>query len=1077
MQAQDCFKTWFERLLESENTEQTIPLQSPSPAAQAFCAIAAHQHQKGSVLWVVENDTAMLQGIRDLHALQPAGDTNYLTFPVVYEDKRAGQHVDIDGGGARRKTLHRLQTLARTQQNAIIITPIEALLQPTLSPYDLQNGSREVNLNEYMSLQEVRVFLENNGYDLEGEVLEKGQYAARGGILDVWTAESEFPFRLEWFGDEVESIRFFDPITQRTVEKTDSVMLAPIGETATANATLLDHITSLFAILWFDHDTICEHVENKTIANEGIIPNVCIQKPAEILYLDANALQANTQITQFASLEHAVRLPATGGTKQLEDARRIFLEDLMRYHRKGWHISIYFDTTGTRDHFIHHVMPDAGKTLQIEIGALSEGFRCPTIHRIIVAESDLYGRKRFPTQNDTIAKKAKRYAGSRINDFTDMEPGDLVVHTDHGVGRYIGVQKITFNGKNEEVLAIEYAEEAKLYVPVTHAHLLSRYVGMANASTRLHRLGGKRWIREKNAAGTAVMDLAAELLEIQARRNLLQGHAFAADGPLQHEFDHAFPFVETQDQMQVIAEVKADMEAARPMDRLICGDAGYGKTEVAMRAAFKAVSDGMQVAVLVPTTVLAQQHFQTFSERMSGFDIRIAVISRFQTTAQRKKTIQALQDGQIDIIIGTHALVQPGIKFSNLGLVIIDEEQRFGVAHKERLKSLRALVDVLTLSATPIPRTLYMSMTGARDLSLLRTAPRERVPIETTVATATDETIAQAIRYEHQRGGQVYLLHNRVVSIGKRRETLTALLPEVKIEVAHGQLHSSELSAVMQRFVDGRIDVLLCTTIIESGVDIPRANTIIIDRADRFGIADLYQLRGRVGRGNRKGYAYLLLPRHGIVDKAARERIQAIRRHTGLGAGFNLAIKDMEIRGAGNILGSAQSGHISAIGFGLYCQLLQRAVARMQGQPVPELSTEMRLDFVVTSETEVPAGCISACIPTGYIPDERVRIAIYRRIAEANAHDAIDDLKNEISDRFGNIPRAVKRLISIAHIRCTAAHYRITAVETRGKRIFFFRRDKPLSDSNHSLPRLQATDPDQKLQELQEKLQQQVENA
>ncbi|MFU8780904.1 MAG: DEAD/DEAH box helicase, partial [Kiritimatiellia bacterium] len=554
------------------------------------------------------------------------------------------------------------------------------------------------------------------------------------------------------------------------------------------------------------------------------------------------------------------------------------------------------------------------------------------------------------------------------------------------------------------------------------------------------------------------------------RRNLLEGHAFPPDSPRKHEFDQAFPFVETADQIQVIAEVQADMEVPRPMDRLICGDAGYGKTEVAMRAAFKAVEDNMQVAVLVPTTVLAQQHFQTFSERMAGFDVRIAVISRFQTVAQRKRILAALQHGAIDIIIGTHALVQPGIRFANLGLVIIDEEQRFGVAHKERLKKLRALVDVLTLSATPIPRTLYMSMTGARDLSLLRTAPRERVPIETIVTTATDENIAKAIRYEHSRGGQVYFLHNRVISIGKLREKLSGLVPEVRIEIAHGRMHANELSAVMQRFVAGQIDVLLCTTIIESGVDIPRANTIMIDRADRFGIADLYQLRGRVGRGDRKGYAYLLLPGHGIVDKSARERIQAIRRHSGLGAGFNLAIKDMEIRGAGNILGAAQSGHISAVGFGLYCQLLQRAIARMQGMPVPEMETEIRLDFIVSNENDSDKAKAPACIPLAYIADERLRIAIYRRIAEATDVAALQDLQTEILDRFGPLPESVLRVLHIARIRCLAAKARINMIETRGQRILLFRGNDPITLPEHQLPRMRSNTPDAKLREIEDRI-------
>ena len=1067
MPKHDSFQTWRNILDTCASHPRHISLPPAASSAQAFAAIAMQQTTKRPLLWIVPDEGALSTALRDLHALHPAGDTLHLPFPPVYADAASQQHADLDGTGTRLRTLYRIADIQASGQAPIVVAPLAAVTQPTLAPRQIRTLSFRMDVGEQANLERVRIFLEHSGYAREAEVLEKGQYAGRGGILDVWPADTAFPLRVEWFGDEVESIRLFDPITQRTIERTATVLLTPLQETAGPEASLLDHIPAVAAILWFDYHSAAESLHDTPPTTNN--PEHWLHPAGDVLTIDFGSLEPDTTLPAFTEIEHAVRLPATSGTTQLTHARQNFLAHLLSAKKAGWNISLFFDTIGTRDHFLHHVMPPGAAPFHIEIGCLSEGFACPAIQTMYVAESDLYGRKRLPAQTDTIARKARRYAGSRINDFTDMEVGDLVVHTDHGVGRYLGVQTIQFNNKTEEVLAIAYADDAKLYVPVAHAHLLSRYVGMAGSSTALHRLGGKRWTREKDAARSAVMDLAAELLEIQARRNLLQGHTFSKDGPLQHEFDQAFPFVETPDQIQVIEEVKSDMEAARPMDRLICGDAGYGKTEVAMRAAFKAVSDHMQVAVLVPTTVLAQQHFQTFSERMAGFDVRIAVISRFQTQAQRKRTLQTLHHGGIDIIIGTHALVQPGVRFANLGLVIIDEEQRFGVAHKERLKTLRALVDVLTLSATPIPRTLYMSMTGARDLSLLRTAPRERVPIETIVTTATEENITQAIRYEHRRGGQVYFLHNRVVSIARLREKISAWVPEVRIEMAHGRMQASELSAVMQRFVAGHIDVLLCTTIIESGMDIPRANTMIIDRADRFGIADLYQLRGRVGRGDRKGFAYLLLPRHGIVDKAARERIQAIRRHSGLGAGFNLAIKDMEIRGAGNILGAAQSGHISAIGFGLYCQLLQRAVARMQGLHVPEIETEMRLDFIATTEADSPRQAL-ACVPIDYIADERLRIAIYRRIAEADSSVALQDLQTELVDRFGPLPETVTRLLAIARIKYQATQCGITLIETRQTRLLLFRGNDPITEPGGSLPRLKTTNPDAKLREIAEYL-------
>ena len=706
----------------------------------------------------------------------------------------------------------------------------------------------------------------------------------------------------------------------------------------------------------------------------------------------------------------------------------------------------------------------------MHVGALSDGCDCPDLRFMVVSESDLHGRRKSLQQRydpDATSKRSSKNSGARITDFTDMEPGDLVVHIDHGIGRYLGIQAITFNDQKQEVLAIAYADDAKLYVPMSHAHLLSRYVGLASRQTNLHRLGGARWKNDKSAAQKSVLDLASGLLEVQASRNLLQGHSFPPDTKWLHEFENAFPFQETEDQIQVIGCVKADMESTRPMDRLICGDAGYGKTEVAMRAAFKAVQDGRQVAMLVPTTILAQQHFRTFTERMAGFSVRIAVLSRFCTAGSRVTLRKALSEGSVDIVIGTHALVQEGITFANLGLVIIDEEQRFGVKHKEHLKHMKQLVDVLTLSATPIPRTLYMSMTGARDMSLIQTPPRERMPIETIVANSEDAVIRDAVLRELKRDGQVYYLHNRVMTIQRLRDRLARLIPEARIEVAHGQMKSSELSQVMKRFSSGEFDVLLCTTIIESGLDIPRANTILIDRADRFGIADLYQLRGRVGRSHHKAYAYLLLPSHGFVDSDARERIRALRKHSGLGTGFHLAVRDMEIRGAGNILGAAQSGHISAVGFGLYCQLLKRSIARLKGEKQPMLvDTEMRLDFIQLTP-EGAGDQEPAYIPLHFIPSERLRVAVYRRIAEASDAEEIQALKLELEDRFGRVPPAVSRLLTIADVRILAALHGIQLIEVRNGKLVIKRNGDYIKQAAR-FPTLIATNADDRLIEIRD---------
>lgn len=1067
-------------LLDRQTPEDDRFLRIPPlpAAAEAFVVCALASRRKQTILWITHHPDHVETGHRNLHTLAPALDPLILSFPAAVENAGASPaEADPDITGRRLHTLNRLAEIAPAL-TPVIITTAHALLQPTVTPGVLASRTQLVELDRPMDPAALAQRLIDTGYQFESEVMDKGQASRRGGIFDLWPPDSLWPVRIELFGNTVDSIRLFDPVSQRAVEKIASLLITPALEsTAQEHARdgcLLDYIRTPLTIVWSDAGAIELQVEQLTATTPDLIAMEEIrhrmdQRPGT-RHIDTGADETGAEDAplHFVPLPLAVSLPATAGAAQLEKARRELLDDLYARAARRHDVVIFFDSQGSLDHFRKHLIPrQVTKQPVLHIGNLSEGFCSDALRLTVVAESDLYGRRKSMQRFDHATEKrgrAGRYAGSRISDFTDMEEDDLVVHVDHGVGRYLGVRQITFNEQLQEVLAIEYAEGALLYVPVTHAHLLSRYVGMAGRNTSLHRLGGTRWAKEKGAAQAAVYDLAAELLEIQARRNLLQGHAFPPDTPMQHEFENAFAFQETVDQETVIREVRADMESVRPMDRLICGDAGYGKTEVAMRAAFKVVQDHRQVAVLVPTTVLAQQHYQTFSERMAGFDVRLAVISRFQTPARRRDILQALADGEIDIIIGTHALVQPGVHFLNLGLVIIDEEQRFGVAHKERLKKVKHLVDVLTLSATPIPRTLYMSMTGARDMSLIRTPPRERVPIETVMAKSTDDVIRDAIRRELARGGQVYFLHNRVVSIQRLRERIASLVPEAVIEVAHGQMKSAELSGVMQRFAAGETDVLLCTTIIESGLDIPRANTILIDRADRFGIADLYQLRGRVGRADRKAYAWLLLPAHGIVDSDARERIQAVRRHAGLGSGFNLAVRDMEIRGAGNILGAAQSGHISAVGFGLYCRLLQRAVARLKGEtPEPLVTMELRLDFIRAVPDE--AGDAAAMLPHAYIPDERLRVSIYRRLAEATDAEAVTDLLAEVTDRFGSPPTPVTRLFSLAELRLEATVRGITLLETKHGKIMVRKGADYLTD-NGRFPQLRSRNADEAIAEL-----------
>jgi len=679
----------------------------------------------------------------------------------------------------------------------------------------------------------------------------------------------------------------------------------------------------------------------------------------------------------------------------------------------------------------------------------------------IVSQPDLYGRSKRAAARRVQPSDLTVSTGERLTSLDHISVGDLVVHVEHGIGRYRGMTEIEFDGQRREVLTVEYADSAKLHVPVTHAHLLARYIGTGH-TVRLHGLGGRRWSAEKQAAQSAVEDLAASMLETQARRAHLPGYAFAPETPWLHEFEASFPYAETADQARCIAEVKRDMQSPHPMDRLICGDAGYGKTEVAMRAAFLCAMQGKQVAILVPTTVLAQQHFDTFRERMGPYPIHVAMHSRFCTPGERAAALQRTAEGTVDILIGTHGLLQPGVRFKDLGLVVIDEEQRFGVKHKEHFKTLRTLVDVLTLSATPIPRTLQLGLTGVRDLSLLQTPPQERVATDTRVVRDTDEVVRTAIERELDRGGQVFFLYNRILTIERARLRLSRLVPRARIAVGHGQMPPNAIEEVMRTFAAGDSDVLLCTTIIESGVDIPRANTILVDRADRFGIADLYQLRGRVGRGARKGYAVFLIPDSGVLDSEARERLHALRQHSGMGSGFQLALRDLGIRGAGNLLGAAQSGYIAAVGFTLYCQLLRTTVARMKGEAPPKIvDVDIRLDLLEASPGAVDAGR-AACLPYGYIDDEPQRIAAYRRLAECSTEEEASLFGQELADRYGKPPAAALRLLRVAMLRVKAAAADLHRVEVRDGEVRLYREGAPLRVRGE-LPRIVAYTADTQL--------------
>src|SRR5256885_251053 len=696
-------------------------------------------------------------------------------------------------------------------------------------------------------------------------------------------------------------------------------------------------------------------------------------------------------------------------------------------------------------------------------GTLARGFCFPAAKLVVLSAAELFGRFAVHPRRLLRLRRAERHRAQI--DFSELAEGDFVVHLEHGVGRFLGLTKVgrarppgapsleipaqqavvRYQDELQEVLAIEFADEAKLYVPLEQAYLVSRYVGAGKKSPSLSSLGDGKWARAKIKAAASIFDYAGKMLAIQAERQMHAGNAFAPDTKWQAEFERSFPFRETPDQMKAIIDTKIDMERPRPMDRLICGDVGFGKTEVAVRAAFKAVMDGRQVAVLAPTTVLAQQHFEVFRQRMLDYPVRIEMLSRFRSQGEQKKILQLLRQGGVDIVIGTHRLISGDLIFKDLGLVVIDEEQRFGVLHKEKFKELFKLVDVLTLSATPIPRTLYLSLVGAKDMSTIETPPLNRLPVETIVCGYDERIIRDAINRELERQGQVYFLHNRVQTIERVRDKIVDLVPEARVEIGHGQMQADELEEVMARFVAGKIDVLVCTTIIESGLDIPNANTIIIDRADRLGLADFYKLRARIVRAVPQAYAYLHLPREMMTIGAARERINAIKQYSSLGAGFRIAMRDLEIRGAGSILGTAQSGHIMAIGFDLYCQLLKQAVAQLKGRKFqPRLDVDLRIDFVATNEAEFaqlgPEQRLPAFVPASYVNDTGLRIRAYREIAEISARERFDRIKKEWRDRFGKFPEAVENLFLLAEIKLAAAKTGISRVEVRERKLMLTQR-------------------------------------
>ena len=965
-----------------------------------------------------------------------------------------------------------LEILARSEHCAVICGS-EAFVGKAPSPAALRASRTPLTPGSQLDPAALARTLTEHGYERLPSVAARGQFAVRGGIVDLFAWQAPKPLRLEFFDLELESIREFDLDTQASTTKLEGADLL-LAEPS-VEATVEDYRRSGDLVISFN---------------------------TEITRPDVRILEAAAEFNSEEDFSLACFGSPFGtfeaGDFILEEARRErFFRQLNEWQREGWEVAMVFGNKGEEERFAELT----GKQLERDLGLipirgeLLAGFTVPILKLAVLSSSELFGRYRAPGMARRTTLEKARAARARAT-VDEMEEGDLVVHYEYGIGRFLGIQ----SGDAGDELILEYRDGAHLCVPLEQAHLVGKYVGLGGKTPDLNKLGGAAWKTARRAAEKSILDYAAQLLRIQAERQTEAGFSHPPDTRWMWEFERSFRYTETPDQRRAIEETKLDLEAPRPMDRLICGDVGFGKTEVAIRAAFKAITADKQVAILVPTTVLAEQHWHTFRERMSDYPVRIDLLNRFRSPAEIRDTLTGLANGSVDLVIGTHRLLSGDVAFKNLGLAVVDEEQRFGVAHKERFKEIFRQVDVLTLSATPIPRTLYMALMGARDMSTIETPPPNRVPVATTVCAYDERVIRDAIRREMKRGGQVFFLHNRVKSIDQMRSRLAQLVPEARILVGHGQMDKDDLEQVMHTFVKGEADVLLATTIIETGIDIPNANTILIDRADRFGLADLYQLRGRVGRAGEQAYAILLLPRDMMTVGDARKRIHAIKQYTALGSGFKIAMRDLEIRGAGNLLGTKQSGHIAQIGFDLYCQLLRQSVERLKcRQDNPSPATTFKADFIVTSEAVWNAGSsppaplptakiskpsasaaaslfpssashppstpLPAFIPAAWLSDTSLRISAYRDLADATSESAVQSLETAWRDRFGRLPEPAARLLEIARIKALAASLGIASVEIQGQRLMLHRNGEYILLEGRRFPRLQSSTSKGKLPE------------
>ena len=971
-----------------------------SGTQKAVTIAAAFAKNPRPTMIIVSDRTKISAWQEDLSALLPKTEIEELPELDLFSVRGT---VGIE---RKAKRLELLMKIAGGQP-VIILATATAAVKKDFSRQDFSQSQIKLELGKNFSQEILIKKLVEFGYERADEIDAIGKFSVRGGIVDIFAINAPKPYRIEFYGDTVDSMREINFETLRSEKNIDAANILPIFSNSNKKSEPVTTCAGMNGTIIFDEPArIKEAIENLVKEDPAVKENIftfeqLIKNSREGCLIYISLMMKKIRA---AELTETFGITATN-SPAFQNQTEFFISELKRQTDLGRKIFITFATHQKLNHVKELLIENKIGGVNLEIGALTEGFIFPSAQILVLTEKDIFGTQ---VERRKI-KSAAIYAGDTIKNFRDIKVGDYVVHAANGIGKYLGVETLEFDGVHKDYLHIQYGGGDKLYLPTDAVQYLQKYISDDDATPKLSNLGTGEWARAKSRAASAVEDIAEKLIEIYARRQAATGFAFEPDDATQAEFEEKFPYEETPDQLQAVADVKADMESEKPMDRLICGDVGFGKTEIAIRAAYKAAMNGKQVAMLVPTTVLAQQHYQTFSERFAGFLPTVDVICRFRTPKEQRLTMQKVRAGQVDILIGTHAILNSKIEFKNLGLIIIDEEQRFGVKQKEKIRSISDSVDVLAMSATPIPRTLHMSLVSARDMSLITTPPAERFPVQTYVIEDSGEIIAEAINREIKRGGQVYFVYNKIETIDFMYARLQELVPEANIRIAHGQQSDAVLESIMMDFYEDKFNVLLCTTIVENGLDVANANTIMIYDADNFGLSQLYQMRGRVGRSHQMAFAYFIHRAQKVMTENAEKRLHAMKEFAQLGAGFKIAMRDLEIRGAGNLLGAQQHGHIASVGFEMYCQLLNEAVKKLQQVPLEEVEPDPTISLKV-----------EAYIDDKYIPGSANKIEIYQRLAVLRDDAEIRDLLDELIDRFGDPTPPVVNLLKFTRIKCAA---------------------------------------------------------